>query len=73
MLAARLAAFATTAHRRRHFFHRTQKIIPLREVWPRVFLKSSRRPAADRIERPLLKQGALDRKAKGGRANQSAG
>jgi len=56
MLAARLAAFAIAAHRRRHFFHRTQKIIPLREVWPRVFLTSSRRPAADRIERPLMKQ-----------------
>jgi hypothetical protein len=32
MLATRIGTFATTAHRRRDFFHRTQKIIPLREV-----------------------------------------
>jgi hypothetical protein len=32
MLATRIAAFASTAHRRRNFFHRAPKIIPLREV-----------------------------------------
>jgi hypothetical protein len=32
MLATRIAAFASIAHRRHHFFHRAPKIIPLREV-----------------------------------------
>jgi hypothetical protein len=32
MLATRIATFTPTAHRQHHFFHRTPKIIPLREV-----------------------------------------
>jgi len=49
---------------RAQFFRRASKIIPLREVRPRVFLTPSRRPAVDRIERPLMNKALSTEKPK---------
>jgi len=49
-LAIRFVKRANFTREGSDFFRRAPQIIPLREVCPRVFLTSSRRPAVDRIE-----------------------